>query len=307
MNLSIGYCTSRHNPELAWFLDSLSKQMRPDDHIFVGVVEPDTRISGTVCKDSNLIVRHIQMKPSVWAGPSRITKDEWWSKAASLNTFLCLANTKWIATVDDRCVLMPGWLDHIRVAMEAKTTYVLAGRYEKRHSMTVENGVIKHGGIITGVDGRYEHCAKHYAPYGMKPPYKSPAGWTFGCALAMPLEWALEVNGWDESCDGMGAEDTTIGLMLSNNGHPIFYEPRMLMVEDRTPGECGPVMRKEDYGQSPNDFSHKMLNLLKDRKTAMHGFDIRKVREDALSGKPWPAPWGPTHHLWDGKPLGELL
>jgi len=184
--------------------------------------------------------------------------------------------------------------------------YVVAGSYEKRHGMTVENGVIKHGGTITGKDVREEYCEKFYNPHGMKPPYKADRAWAFGCALALPLEWCLAVNGWPEECDGLGGEDTMFGLMLSNNGFPMRYDTRMRMVEDRTPGETGPVYRREDFGVSPLDYSHKVLAAFQTRRASTHGFDIRALRKDILSGKQWPKPWGPTKHSWDNRPLSEL-
>ncbi len=310
-DLTIVLITNRNEPKIEWFIQSLPKgeefhvicvdsqaQSRPYFLNLFNGEEP------ALSQIENCFLSVVNPKPSFWSGPKRLTKDQWWSVSNQRNSGICLCRTKWICFVDDRSVLMPGWIGHIKAAMESPDPYVLAGRYEKRKEMTVENGAIKHGGTITGKDHRYEYVQKYWS--SLKPPLKCGGEWTFGCTIALPLEWALEVGGFDETCDGLSGEDPIFGLMLQNNGREIRYEPRMLMVEDRTPSECGPTYKRSDFGVSPNDFSHKVLNLLKDRKTAMHGFDIRKVREDALNGKPWPAPWGPTHHLWDGKPLVEL-
>ena len=59
----------------------------------------------------------------------------------------------------------------------------------------------------------------------------------FGCTFALPLEWALQMNGFEEGCDGLSMEDVIFGLMLKNNGFRIDYDPQMRMIEDRTEGE----------------------------------------------------------------------
>jgi hypothetical protein len=114
------------------------------------------------------------------------------------------------------------------------------------------------------------------------------------------------VGGFDETCDGLSGEDYVFGTMLQNSGRPIYYDPRLMLVEDRTEGQCGPTFKRSDYGTSPDDWSHKLLSMVKDRKTALHSFDIRSVRDNALAGKPWPTPWGPFKHAWDGVPLEKL-
>ena len=46
-------------------------------------------------------------------------------------------------------------------------------------------------------------------------------GWLFGCTMALPLAWALEVNGFEEGCDSLTGEDYIFGLMLDNSGRRI--------------------------------------------------------------------------------------
>lgn len=297
MNLTIVYSTNRHNPEFGWFKESLGNQLNRDEVTIVLVSE--NPVKGWSCH---------KPKPTVWSGPYRLTKQDWWSKSNSLNTAICICKTDWIAFVDDRSVLLPGWLDCVKEAMAGN--YVVCGAYEKRTGMTVENGVIKHGGIVTGKDVREEYCEKYYAPpqHGLKPPYKAPGEWTFGCSLAMPLEWALQVGGFSEDyCDGLGSEDTMFGLVLKNNGFPIFYDTRMKIVEDRTPSEISPVAKRTDKGVSPNDKSHKILQVFMKSKHSMNSFDIRKVRGDAIAGKPWPAPSASHFDWFDNQPIHEFI
>lgn len=310
--LTIAYCSCRDNPEFEWFMDSLASQLKDGDRIEVLYVKTShlvTKLQHWTTNntaDARLVYEFIHAKPTVWSGPSRLTKEDWWSKSNSLNTALCHAKGDFFCTMDDRSVLQDGWLEPIRKQMSAAFPYVLSGSYEKRVGMTVEHGVIKHGGTITGVDNRMLYCKEHYEPRGMKPPYKSPSGWTYGVTVCAPLDWYLNIGGFEESCDGLSGEDYVLGTLFHNNNHPIFFDPSMKVVEDRTAGMIEPQPRRSDYGESPNDYSHYMLDLMKDRKTAMHGFDIRKLRDSIQRGEPWPEPWGPTHHAWTKQPLSEL-
>lgn len=309
-SLTIAYCSARDNPEVDWFIYSLIRHFKGDENVELLIIKGNNSInygSGVFNQNGGtLIFKEFSPKPTVWSGPSRITKEDWWSKANSLNTSMCLAKGEYFCTMDDRSVLQDGWIDAIRRQMESPFPYVLCGRYEKRHSMTVENGVIKNAGIITGIDNRFTYCQEHYEPNGMKPPYKAPSGWTYGVTTCAPLEWWLNINGVSEECDGLGAEDYTCGCCFANNGYPIFYEPRMLVVEDRTVGMTGPIALRSDYGETPNDYSHWMLERVKDQKRALHPFDIRKLRDSIQRGEPWPKPWGPFVHPYTKTPLSEL-
>ncbi len=296
VNVTIVYVSCRDQPEFGWFYDSLELQVRGGDWPALLVVSPNVAlIAGPT---------HATPKPTVWSGPHRVTDHDCWSAANSRNTGIALCRTDFISFIDDRCVLMPGYLDAIRAMMKAKDPYVLCGSYEKRTAMTVERGIIKNGGIVTGQDHRAAYCQKHFP--NQQPPFKAPGEWTYGCSVTLPLEWALEVNGWEELCDGMGYEDVFFGMMLANCGHPLYFEPRMKMIEDRTPELSRPTMQRKDKGVSPNDKSHKMVEMLRERKSCLHGFDLRQLREETLAGAPWPAPWGPTTDFFDGKSIAEM-
>jgi hypothetical protein len=291
MALTIAYITSRNEPHFEWFLDSLYRQLK-DDLVKVIIVDGQRQYRPTITPLTHPggEVLHTQPKPTIWQGDFRITKTDWWAASNSRNTALCLCETDWIAFLDDRCVLMPGWYSSIKQAM--KHGYAVFGSYEKRTGMTVENGVIKHGGIVIGKDSRVGND---------KAVVRAPGEWSFGCTLALPAEWMLQVNGYDESCDGSGFEDIFLGLMLQNNGFPMMYDKRMKMVEDRTPEYCGPVMRKEDKGVSPDDKSHAMVNMLRFQKKALHfwnNWDMRAIRSDVQDGKPFPLPEEREYRDW---------
>lgn len=320
-SLTIVYITSRHHPQGHWFLDSLETQLSPGDDVrvivvdallskmpqaeadrYVQVLRPDPPVRDRVGLSFDKL-KITAPKPTVWQGKHRVTKEDWWAASNARNTGIALCQTEWLAFLDDRCVLQPGWLDGVRGAMEGN--YVVAGAYEKRTGMTVESGIIRNGGIVTGTDSRLEYCRKFYDPESA--PHQMPGEWTFGCNLALPLEWALAVNGFEEEhCDGIGSEDSIFGLMLANNGFPMRYDPSMVMIEDRTPSASLPIMRREDKGVSPNDKSHALIDKLRGLKRTLNRFEIRELRNSVLNGGPWPAPTGSTTDWYDGQPLCEF-
>lgn len=309
-SLTICYVTARKNHQFQWFYDSLVQQTKGDfSGIRVVMVDYHMDYRNPVesqeemfcymdrCGVSgmNTVYRiRVLPKPNVWQGKHKLTKKEWWATSAYRNTGLCLADTDYIAWVDDRSVLMPGWLRAVRDAMAGN--YAVCGAYEKRTGMTVEDGFIKHGGIIIGEDPR-----RH-----MKKPTPVPGNHWFGCTNACPVEWALQVNGYDESCDSLGLEDCIFGEMLERNGFPIKYDPRMKIVEDRSPEFYEAAVGRTDLGVSPNDKSHALLDRCRGKKQATHHWNLREIRERVLRGEPFPIPTEPTHDWFTGKPLTEF-
>lgn len=285
-----------------WLFDSLRLQIKPDDRIQIVVV--DSKKAFDEERDfTHLWIGsvHVPPRPNVWQGKHRVTSKEWWAASCGRNTGICLAQHDWLAFLDDRCVLLPGWLDAIREAQAGN--YAVFGAYEKRTSVTVEAGVIRNAGIVIGEDPREKYVRKFWHT---PPPHKCPGEWSFGCNIACPLEWALAVNGFCETCDGAGFEDPFFGLFLANSGHETRYDLRMKMIEDRTPSELGNPITKTDKGCTPLDKSHKIKERLEKRKTALHDIDLRQIRSDVMRGLPFPIPTGPTHDWFDGQPLSEM-
>lgn len=302
-SLTIIYCTARQRPEFEWFLDSLTPQIKPGEVIDIIMVDYHAAFDSckrlqSTCEPEFATVRFfgpIKCKPNVWQGQHRLTKKEWWAKSAYLNTGLCLAKTEWVAFLDDRCILTPTWLQSIREAMAGN--YAVAGSYQKRTGMTVEDAFIKHGGIINGEDPRRR---------GNNVPVPAPGQWWFGCTGALPLEWALAVNGFDESCDSLGMEDVIFGRMLENGGFPIKYDERMMIIEDRTPEFYEAAVGRTDKGVSPNDKSHALLDRTNGKKQSTHHWNLREVRADILAGRSFVVPTEPATDWYDGKPLSEF-
>ena len=297
--ITICYITSRQEPKVNWLIDSLAQQVFSGDHVEFIVVDG---FSGT--RTDVINVNSIKPKPTVWQGEHRLTRQDHWAASNSRNTGICLCRTPWIAFLDDRSVLLPTWLQAVRHAMD--DNYAVFGTYEKVSNLVVERGLVKSFDPFpnnSGKDSRSTYVAANKSPI----PFDCGGEWAFGCTLALPLEWVLSVGGYDETCDGLSMEDVVLGLHLQNNHFPLKFDPRMSILEDRTPGQLGQPMKREDKGISPNDKSHALLAMLKDRKTAMHGFDIREVRRKVLAGEPWPKPWAPTVDFFDGQPVSEMI
>lgn len=300
-SLSIAYITSRLNPEYHWFIQSLLPQKRGRECKLIVV---DYYCPKFDKQHGNI---HTRPKPTVWQGGSRKTKDDWWAASNARNTAICLCETEWIAFVDDRCVLMPNWLDAVEAAMEGQ--YAVCGPYEKRTGITVSGAHIQHGGIVTGEDNRLAYVKQHYSnpAHLIKNPYPAPSGWFYGCSVAFPLEWSLSVNGWPEDfCDGLSGEDYCMGCLFENNGYPIKYDTRMAIVEDRTPDRLGKSMIRKDKGVSPKDKSHACLEIFKTAKMSKNSYNIRSLRSLILAGQPFPPPTASDKDWYDGQPLSEM-
>lgn len=294
-DLTIAYITSRKDPKIEWFLDSLEKQVG-QERVNLIVVQGPTENKAEHFKDSGhgcfADVIFSSPKPTVWQGPSRLTKEDWWAKSNALNTAICLCRTEWIAFVDDRSVLMPGWLDRVKDAMDGD--YAVCGSYEKHLNLKVENGVIVDEGTVDSKDHRAQ--LNHPQP---------TRDW-YGGHGALPLEWCLAVNGFSEDlCDGLGSEDSMFGVTLHNNRMPIRYDARMKIIEDRTQGEIDGALKRSDYGVSPNDKSHAIVNKFWGAKTSMNSYDIRELRDSVLSGNPFPPPTASDRDWFTGELLSE--
>lgn len=297
MNLTIVYITSRQDSMFDLFLRTLRPQLRQGDEVKVICVESWRREPARFL-ENGIWVWYVPVMPNIWQGPSRITKHDWWAASTARNTGLCLTGTDWVAFCDDRSALGYHWLASVKEAQ--KGNYVVAGAYQKVANLALNNGRLTFDPLENGAD-------TYRAPHG-HPERAVRCGWNFvfGCTLALPTEWALEVNGFDETCNSVGAEDNMFGAMLHNNGRPIYYDSRMIIYEDRTPGKFQPSPPRRDKGVSPRDKSHALYSRLTNQKTAVHNRDIRAIRASVLNGGPWPIPTEPTNDFYDQEPLSSM-
>lgn len=306
--LTIAYITSRKNPRIEWFLDSLTRQVGDSwDDIKVVIVDhyykerhKDTIpwFRATQLPDQ-FSYFHTPPKPSVWQGEHRLTKVDWFAASNARNTALCLAPDGWIAYVDDLSVLMPGWLQSVKDAM--RDNYLVCGAYRKVRNLVVENGEVKSfEDSKAGRDSRWGSGSDSQAV-----PCSGRS--LFGCSCAMPVEALLNIGGWPEFADGLSFEDVLTGICLNNAGYGFRYDRRMLTYESEELHSEEPAMRREDWhfeggipkvgGNGHNDKSHAALRIAEQS----HYFDnyyeggIRKMREEVLAGNPFPVVGNPRH------------
>lgn len=128
----------------------------------------------------------------------------------------------------------------------------------------------------------------------------------------MPLELALEVNGYDELCSMTGYEDSQFGMRLAKAGAQFFYDTRMLTVESEEHHHLegnsfkriDPEDTREHYFKLLEqqfgcrgrvfpmdrwDASHIIVDLprLKPRKeTYWTNYNLRELRKKRESGQP---------------------
>jgi glycosyltransferase involved in cell wall biosynthesis len=327
-HLTICYMTCRNDPKFEWFFDSLAKQSQNLGDISVVVIDffSENRTKETLNGKSALFFgsEWTNPKPSVWQGEHRLTKENWFSASNARNTAICHSPDGWIAFVDDLSVLMPGWLNSIKQAME--NDYIVFGAYRKVKKLVVENGEVKswepslnEKGEDVGMDSRWRIGNDNEAvPIG--------GGSLFGCSLAGPVESFLQIGGFPETlCDGTGSEDCVAGIMLENNGYKFKYDRRMLTLEseelhhysgwDESEMDKKKIVsssfRRCDWGISPFDKSHKIIELTRNLKWHCNdlgdGFpDIRTLRNHILAGGEFPIRYTPEHEWYSRTLLRDL-
>ncbi len=294
--LTIAFVTARQQPCFEWFFDSLANQLDGDKPNIIIVDFLADKRNKEAYDTHGLNVKWVEPMPTIWQGKHKVTKADWWAMSNARNTAFCLCETEWIAFLDDRCVLLPSWLEAVKRAM--RENYILVGSYEKRSNMAVEGGFIKGFDKLIGKDPRLAQ-----SPSLKK---NAPHSWFFGCTFSMPLEVALKVNGFETGCDSLSMEDSIFGLNLRNAGYEIVFDPNMRMIEDRTDGEISSghgidnVMKRSDFGKSPNDKSHAALTRFGSRKVTEFTSDLRGIREQVLKGMPFAPPVKIKTDWYDG-------
>lgn len=293
MRSAIVYVTGRAEPRLNWFWDGLVDQaIGSDDKIAVIVVDALAgRPLPTLAPLPRFLssVQFVSPKPTAWQGEHRVTSCDWWAMANARNSGIVYVpdGYDFVAFCDDRCRLGPHWLAEVRRA-EKERACVIAGAYEKH-----EDGKVTTDGRLAQAPNGRERCG--------------PA-WLFGCTLCLPLEWALNVNGFEEGMDGLSFEDVIFGMNLEAHEYPISYRPKMFVSQERSAAFAN-TFRRTDKGVSPNDKSHAALARFRQRARTEFTPDLRKIRERILAGDPDPFPMpDPDLRDWyDGQLVREMV
>lgn len=303
--ITIAYTTARKEPMINWFFDSLHQEVG-GDYSNIKIVIIDFYAEQPGRKESFLAMSHcpivhITPKPTVWQGPHRTTKIDYWAKCNTLNTALCHVPDGWVTFVDDLCVIAPGWMSHLDEA----TTYpirITLGSFKKLKKMKVFGGVIEsYEEYPPGVDSRWKHGE----------PGKSvvaSGSWMYGHVTGH-IDAFLSANGYPELlCDSLSAEDYLMGMRMQSNGYSFRYNRDMVIYESEELHHVyGGVGKRFDKGTSPNDKSHAALEKVRNEDYDIwNSFDLAKLRESIQNGADFP----PAHKVltdwFDGQPLSEL-
>ena len=262
--ISIVYVTSRVDPKIEWFFDSLDYQTSQDEkdneiEIIIidrllddeGATERRMAIAGKM--RDRFKYHHVAPKPCSWQGSARLTKQDWFAASNARNTGIIYAQGDYIVFLDDLSVLTGTWWKAVKEATGSGK--VTCGAYRKVKELRVENGNITYFvNHEKGIDNRTLFGSEHG-------PVSCPGQWLYGCSFVAPAQALIEVNGFDEACDGMGFEDCIMGIRLANRGVAFQYDRRMMSYESEELHHIDATMKRTDKGQSPNDKSHAILAL----------------------------------------------
>ena len=320
--VTVAYVTHRDDPRFQWFADSLARQLEPAVELEVILVDGlhstarAAAFGGAVA--GRFPFRCVPAKPTPLNGAHRLTRRDLFAAASARNTAIVHATKPYVAFVDDASVLMPGWLKE--VVRAAHLGYVVAGSYEKRWSMAVEDGeLVASDDETTAVDSRR-------AASGDEALRPVDGGDLFGCSFGAPREFLVAVNGFDEICDPTGGEDYHLGLRLQWAGLPIYYSRRMLTVESeeahRQPSplvRVDPVTTAAAYARAlerfgvgrrstdgPCDRSHFILDLLHGTRSVRslgNCYDLAALTASDLESLPGRFP---ESFVFDGRSYAEL-
>lgn len=234
--ITIAYFTCRKEPRIEWFFRSLNRELKGDwSKVQIMIIDYwhqyDEEGRTTQFKPfwevyPDCSVTHISPKPSPWQGKHRVTKQDYFAASNARNTAFLHCKTPYIVCIDDLTVIKEGWYDVVRWGYEKG--YVVLGSYAKVKQLNCnEHGEYTYVDHPPGMDSRYNHSAiiDDFA-------FRVGGSWLFGCSFGLPLMLALEVDGFDEACDGQGAEDYDFGIRLGRITNDIFYSRKMFTYED---------------------------------------------------------------------------
>lgn len=276
--ITLIYITNRKESRFwDWFLVSLIRQ-KPKVPIQIVLIDywkkehfKPEQLTGVLKMDEfvcDFIVP--DLLPSPIQGEHRLTGIDWFSAGNARNTGFTYAKYGYVVFADDLSVLMPGWLDCVIDA--ANGNYCVLGTYEKRNDMVVEGGLLVQSTALTGgMDHRW-----FQANYDITP---APGSWFFGCSFGMPLDAAINLNGFDHVCDCIGTEDTQFGMRLKRTGLPMYFDKRMKTIESAELHFTEPVVFKRSAFTGTKEHYFELLGK--------YGIGARPERAADTYDAPW--------------------
>lgn len=293
MQATIVYITARAEPRLDWTIDGLELQAEPADDLQLIVVDSYGRPAAEIGFrpiDCVTDLVEVKPKPTPWQGPQRVTRRDFWAASSARNTGITLCDCDYVAFLDDRSRLGDRWLEALRDAERSREA-VVAGSYDR---------LLGRGAHRTL---EQDHRATLH-PTGLR---GCPPGWLYGCAVALPLAWCLDVNGFEEGCDGVAGEDCVLGLMLANARHRIDFDPRLMVHQDRTEG-TGHDLTRAPQGVPTQGKALAALERFRGRDRTEFTPDLRELRARLAAGGRFPTVDSTSEHRdwYDGRRLSEL-
>ena len=322
--VTIVYTTHRQRPLFHWFVEGLVRQLDDDDRVQLvivdGLASDPRRASFEETVDGRFELVYAAAKPTAFNGPCQRTTRPLFAAASARNTGIVYASHAYIAFVDDCTVPMPGWWGAVVEA--ARHQYVVAGAYQRHSDMCVSNGVLQKSRLLaSGRDTRWElGDDRRVVPVA--------GGQLYTMSMGAPRHVLVEVNGFDELCDGIGGEDYQLGIRLELAGHPVFYSRTMMTVESEDHQaedpvqleRVDPVLDEARYHDRPAtlgvsrrptagqrcDASHMVLDLVHGlgASTAVgNHYDLAALKPANL---PSTSQRLPTTFWFDGRRMAEL-
>jgi hypothetical protein len=345
---SIIYVTNRKNPRWKWFVDSLCRQADFEQRRYLQIVfvdshlwrpglsrsidkstlgfddphfhDPDRRVELELVVNNRLDYLHIPPIPNVYEGPFRLVKESWFAASNSRNTGFVVAKYPQVIFIDDLTVLGPQWLD--QALHSAHHGYIVAGMYKKVKNLVVEDGKpVSFDEFPEGRDSRWD-----YGSDGGIVPWE---GSIYGCSFGVPLERALEIDGFEMACCGSGNEDSDFGIRLRRSGGKVFLNRNMFTMESeedhhteenksKATRDRREVLRSNlpaayDSYRIPNEAEkymsdHVLINRVinEARITPILPQNLRGIREKFLRTGLVDIPFGPALDWRTDEPLSSL-
>lgn len=320
-HLTIAYMTNRHDCRIEWFADSLWNQWKSiKNPLTIVVVDYWAEEFGRRAvfleklkkfENAGVDIIHVTPKPTVWQGKHRLTKEDYFAAANARNTAICLAKDGWLAYVDDLSVLLDGWLERVLLAM--KGNYIVLGTYEKVLDLKVEGGKpTMFTSRPVGMDSRMNHFIVHHSDAANDGIVQAGGSWLYGCSLAAPVEAFLSINGWDENCDSMGAEDYPCGYMMERRGYKLMFDTKMKTFESEELHHVEHAFKRIDKpnvkGQKDASNAYLTLMMHTQMNWAPNYFQktIADERKRVLETGKFTCTLIPEHDWRDGQPIREM-
>jgi hypothetical protein len=275
--ITICYFTSRRNPRVAWFVDSLARWVPPEERGMVELIFIDRLLWALTPEAGNrywrrgdvfditdptwhvesrrelfagavadrFAFRHLPVKPCTHQGPFRLTSKDWFCAAVARNTGIIAARGNYFVGVDDLSVLLPTWWPQVKHA--ASSGYSVAGAYWKQKALVVENGEIKSFEQYPGGrDTRWDHGSDT----GIVPWH---GGNVYGCSFGMPTDLLVRINGFEELASGEGGEDYCMGIRSERAGADWRYNRNMQSWESEEAHHEEPSLPRERKIVTPDN------------------------------------------------------